>query len=92
MNFDSLCTVPAKLAGVVVSTKQLPSGYSFIVKPIDSAFTDRRFVGHSQEVTPRGAELKPGTPVLFLPGSPTRRGRMPRAYEIEVANRAGGVL
>jgi hypothetical protein len=83
MNFDSLCTISAKLAGVVVSTKPLPSGYSFIIKP-DAAFTDRRFVGHSAEVGPPDAEVKPGTHVHFLPGSPNRRGRMPRAYEIEV--------
>jgi hypothetical protein len=84
MNFDSLCSISAKLAGVVVSTKPLPNGYSFIVKPHDAAFTERRFVGHSAEISPVGAEVKPGTRVLFLPGTPTRKGRMPRAYEIEV--------
>jgi hypothetical protein len=86
MNFDHLSQLPDKLAGVVVSTKPLPNGLSMIIKPDDVAFTDRRFVGHSAEVAPPNAEVKPGTRVSFLPGSPTRRGRMPRAYEIEIAS------
>lgn len=86
MNFDSLCIVSAKLTGVVVSTKPLPNGYSLIVKPNDVTFTERRFVGHSAELIPANAEVKPGTQVLFLPGTPTRQGRMPRAYSIEIVN------
>lgn len=84
MNFDHLSRLPEKLTGIVVSIKQLPSGYSFIVKPDDSAFLDRRFVAHSSEVQPSGAEIKPGTPVSFLPGTPRGGHKMPRAYSIEV--------
>jgi hypothetical protein len=87
MNFDSLCIISAKLTGVVVSTKPLPNGYSFIIKPSDAAFTERRFVGHSTELVPLGAEIKPGTQVQFLAGTPTRQGRMPRAYSIEIAGK-----
>jgi len=85
MNFDHLTRLADKLAGVIVSVKKLPNGFSFIIKPDDAQFTDRRFVAHSSEVQPPGAEIKPGVRVQFLPGTPRGGHKMPRAYSIEVA-------
>ena len=87
MNFDHLVNVPAKITGVVVSTKTLPNGYSIFIKPDDGAFVDRRFVGHSVELQSPAAEVKAGMRVSFLPAAATRKGRMPRAYSIEVVRK-----
>jgi len=85
-SFDHLVAVPVHLTGKVLSVKPLREGQSFVICD-DSGINignRRRWVGHSQEVTPVGSELKPGTRVRFLPGTPTRQGRMPRAYQISI--------
>lgn len=89
-SFDHLSTVPVHLTGKVLSVKQLREGQSFVICD-DSGVNignRRRWVGHSQELTPVGTELKPGTRVQFLPGTPTRPGRMPGAYCIAIIRQA----
>jgi hypothetical protein len=84
MNFDHLSRVLDKISGVIVDVKPLNNGQSLIIKPDDAKFTDRRFIGHSAELQPPDADIRPGTRVQVLPGAPTRQGRMPRAYSIEI--------
>lgn len=89
-SLDHLITSPVHLTGTVLSVKPLREGQSFVICD-DSGINignRRRWVGHSQEVTPSGTKLKAGARVQFLPGTPTRPGRMPRAYCIAIIRQA----
>jgi len=93
-SLDHLVALPAHLSGIVLSVKELREGQSFVICD-DSGVNignRRRWVGHSQEVTPVGTELKPGARVQFLPGTPTRQGRMPRAYQISLIRETNNQL
>jgi hypothetical protein len=84
MNVDHLVALPDKLSGHVVSVKPLQGKFSFIIRSDASRFTSRSYVSDSGELLPPATIVVPGNEVLFLPGSPRKNHKMPRAYSVEI--------
>lgn len=90
-NFDHLCTLPEYFTGKVLSVKPIENGQSFIICD-DSGFdflgSRRRWVGDTKSMAVP-VEVRKGDLCRFLPGVATKKGRLPRAFNISIIDLKG---
>lgn len=86
VSLDHLFTTPAELEGIVVSISSTDRGTNFVV--VDDSGINlenrRRWLGYLSDIQNSDKKIRVGTKVRFLPGYPRQKGKMGRAYDIEI--------
>jgi hypothetical protein len=85
-NVDHLVSQPTHFTGTIKSAKPVRNGQSFVILDdtgVNFLGNRRRWVGWSADLTIPG-EVRVGDKCSFLPGSPSKPGRMPKAHDIRI--------